>query len=101
MLERDIRKVTAILKSKKHPKMIEVEYEGNEDGEKFHWRAERRLNDFGYPLVAAQEIYNNPRNFITERRTFEVLNTLVKQGKAGTHTLRGIICYSWIGGDER
>ena len=98
MLEKDIEKVTAILKRKKHPKMIEVEYEGNRAGEKFHWRAERRLNDFGYPLVAAWEIYNNPRNFITERRTFEVLNTLVKQGKARTHTLRGIICYSWIGG---
>ena len=98
MIEKDIKKVMAILRSKKHPRMIEVEYQGNEDGEKFHWKAERRLNELGYPMVAAWEIYSKPENFITERRTFEALNALVEQGKARTHTLRGIICYSWIGG---
>jgi len=96
----DIEKVAEILKNKDVSEKITLEYEGNQQGKPFRWIVKRRFLN-GYPLIHAQEIYGNPNNLLTEKRTFEALNKLVHQKKVMLKSHKGLFWYVWIGDENQ
>ncbi len=93
-LSEDCRRIEELLKNSDVSDTVSLKYPADNKENNLRYNVKRKYNKCGYPLIHAQEIYSNKKYHITEDRTYNALNELVKQDKAKTHTHSGLLWYA-------